>query len=117
MLDWIDKLGIAIVLWAVILLTALAVRSMFAQQPVLPGNVERKPLTPVGKLAVKAMHQEITQVNQDIQALLAAELEAQHLKDSDGWFIELETDQLARRVPPKPAEPIKPGEKPPDKPK
>lgn len=82
--------------WMICLLIVLLAAVMTVAQT--PPPVESKPLTPIGQMAVKTIHQEINQVQADIAMLVKAELEAQHLKAEDGWQLNLQTDQLQRVV-------------------
>ena len=79
-------------------------------EPAIP-KTETRPFTPMGKLAAKQIHQEIQQVQADIQEFIKDEMAAQGLSEKDGWSVDLQSDQMVRRVmppPPAPKPPVPP---------
>lgn len=111
MFGWMNRSDKVVLTIAAILALIFMAMVVKGQVPPPASQLETRPLSPMGKIAVKQIHQEINTVQADINTFIQVELETQHLKEEDGWSMNLQTDQLERHVPPKPITPP-PAEKP-----
>jgi hypothetical protein len=96
--DLIFLAVITVVIFAVLILT----EGLKAQQPPAapPSPMEVRPFSPMGKLAAKTIHQDIQNVQNEIQEFIRAEMAAQKVTEQEGWNVNLQTDQMERRAAP-----------------